>query len=221
MKTTRLLALLPSLAFAEGQLPAPAAQVERGHYLVTTMGCNDCHTPLKFNEELKMPLPDMSRMLSGHPEGAPDPSSDYKGPDAVIIGPTSTSFKLPFGVVYSPNLTPDKATGIGDWTEAMFLSALRTGKHLGGSGRAILPPMPWPGYRQLTDEDLKAIFAYLRSIPAIKNEVPPPKVPAAALESFTANTQKMLEKLKKGPEQTTDKRSRSRKSAPARPREDR
>jgi len=213
MRTIHLLGLLPAIALA-----APAARIERGRYLVTVMACNDCHTPLKLDEELKMPVTDMSRMLSGHPEGAPDPSSEYKGSDMLIIGPTSTSFKLQFGVVYSPNLTPDKATGLGNWTEEMFLSSLRTGKHMGGSGRAILPPMPWPWFRQMTDEDLKSIFAYLRSIPAIKNEVPPPKVPAAALDGITAGTQKLVERMK-GAEQTTGKKSQSRKGAPARPRE--
>src|SRR5689334_1265569 len=130
-----LLALLPAVALAAEKLPAPAARIERGRYLVTVMACNDCHTPMKLDEELKVPVPDMSRMLSGHPEGALDPSSEYKGTDMLIIGPTSTSFKLPFGVVYSVNLTPDKATGLGGWTEEMFLTSLRTGKHMGGSGR--------------------------------------------------------------------------------------
>ncbi|HYV45555.1 MAG TPA: diheme cytochrome c-553 [Myxococcaceae bacterium] len=216
MRTIPLLALLPAVALAAEKVPAPADRIERGRYLVTIAACNDCHTPLKFDQELKMPVPDMSRMLSGHPEGAPDPSSEYKGSDMLIIGPTLTSFKLQFGVVYSPNLTPDKATGLGGWTEEMFLSALRTGKHMGGSGRAILPPMPWAWFGRMTDEDLKAIFAYLRSIPAVKNEVPPPKVPAAALDGISVSTQKLVERMK-GAEQTTGKKSQSRKGAPARP----
>ena len=165
-------------------------RVARGKYLVTVALCNDCHTPWKLNAEFHMPEQDWSRMLSGHPEGAPDPSSDYKGHDMAIIGPTFTSFRMPFGVVYTANLTPDDETGLGKWTEQMFISALRKGTHMGGDGRVILPPMPWPLIRQMTDEDLKSIFAYLRTIPPIHNEVPPHKVSDAAIEQVSADTKR-------------------------------
>jgi hypothetical protein len=79
------------------------------------------------------------------------------------------------------NLTPDTATGIGEWTEDSFIQAIRTGKHQGQpNGRALLPPMPWIVYRHASDEDLKAIWAYLRSIPPIKNEIPLPVPPPSA-----------------------------------------
>ena len=82
----------------------------------------------------------------------------------------------PWGVSFAMNLTPHKETGLGSWTQEMFIGALRTGKHQ-GTGRPILPPMPWNWYGQLPEEDLKAMFAYLHSIPAIKNRVPVPLTP--------------------------------------------
>src|SRR3569832_95090 len=137
-----------------------------------------------------MPIPDMTRMLSGHPEGAPEPASTISGHDNAAIGPTFTSFKLPFGVVFTANLTPDAATGLGNWTEDMFVRALRTGRHMGGNGRPILPPMPWPNLAQQNDDDLKAIFAYLHSLPAIRNDVPAPQVPDPAMPALAAAYEK-------------------------------
>ena len=174
----------------------PAALVARGRQLVTMGGCNDCHTPMKFDAEIGMPVPDMTRMLSGHPEGAPDPVSTVAGHDQAVIGPTFTSFKAPFGIVYTANLTPDEATGLGNWTEEMFVRAVRTGRHMGGNGRPILPPMPWPNVGMQSDADLKAIFAYLRSIPAIRNDVPAPKVPEEVMNGIAASYDKLLAKMK-------------------------
>jgi hypothetical protein len=156
-------------------------QIKRGEYLVVSSGCHDCHTPWVFSEELGMPAPDMSRSLSGHPVGAPDPRGTLGPGDIGLIGPTFTSFTLPFGVVYTMNLTPDIDTGTGTWTEEMFVDIFRKGRHLGGDGRPPLPPMPWMWYRAMPDEDLVAIFAYLRSIPPISNLVPSPKVPEEAM----------------------------------------
>ena len=181
--------------------PAPpatdgkAAQIERGRLLVSIGGCNDCHTPMKFDPEIGMPVPDMSRMLSGHPEGAPDPAGAPAGHDMGVIGATMTSFKLPFGTVYAANLTPEKDTGLGAWTEDMFVRAVRTGRHMGGNGRPILPPMPWPNVGQQTDADVKAVFAFLQSIPAIRNDVPAPKVPDAVMDGIAASYGKMLKKM--------------------------
>ena len=145
--------------------------IERGEYLVRVSGCDDCHTPMKFDEAAGMPVRAMERRLSGHPEGAPAPASTLAGHDLAIIGPTFTAFRLPFGVVYASNLTPDVETGMGGWTEADFRAAMRTGKHM-GKGRAILPPMPWFNLAAATDDDLKAMFAYLKSLPPVKNRVP-------------------------------------------------
>jgi hypothetical protein len=87
-------------------------------------------------------------------------------------------------VSFAANLTPDKETGIAEWTEQLFIQMARTGKHQGQpNGRDILPPMPWFNMKDLTDADLKAIWAYLRSIPPVKNQVPLPVLPNAAKET--------------------------------------
>ena len=86
-----------------------------------------------------------------------------------------TAWSGPWGISYAINITPDENTGIGIWTEDIFVKAMRTGKHFGTS-RPILPPMPWETISNYSDEDLKAIFAYLRSIPAVKNRVPEPVI---------------------------------------------
>jgi cytochrome c len=158
---------------------APAAVIERGSYLVRTMGCNDCHTPWKMGPH--GPEPDMSRALTGHPEevGPLPPADHSKGPWIWSGAPTNTAFSGPWGVSYTANLTPDVNTGLGIWTEDMFIRAIRTGRHMGTS-RPINPPMPWPMYRQATDADLKAIFAYLKSLKPVTNHVPdyePPMTP--------------------------------------------
>jgi hypothetical protein len=153
------------------------SRVERGKYLVTFGGCNDCHTPLKMGS--KGPEPDFSRLLSGHPEGVklpPPPKLENSPWFAATAG--MTAWSGPWGISYAANLTPDENTGLGIWTEEMFIKAMRTGKHMGES-REILPPMPWQNVATLTDEDLKSVFAYLRSIPALKNRVPEPVAPGS------------------------------------------
>jgi len=166
-------------AASGGKTPDPA-MVKRGEYLVTIAGCNDCHTPWIMTDH--GPAPDMSRMLSGHPQDlkvSPPPKMD----GSVWLGAASSTFTAwagPWGITYSINLTPHPTTGLAVWTEEMFISAMRTGKHMGTS-RPIMPPMPWPNLSKATDEDLKAIFAYLQSIPPIDNLVPdyePPTTPA-------------------------------------------
>jgi hypothetical protein len=156
---------------------SPSAQVKRGDYLVKTSGCNDCHTPFKMGPN--GPEPDMTRMLSGHPASLLLPPAPKlpPGPWMGTVAATFTAWSGPFGTSYTANLTPDQKTGLGQWTERMFIDTIRTGRHQ-GRGRPILPPMPWPAYRNFTDEDLKSIFAFLQTIPAIKNRVPDPVVPA-------------------------------------------
>ena len=194
--------LVPLTGLAQGGAASSESKstgskaVKRGEYLVQLGGCNDCHTPWSFNKALNMPLPDMSRRLSGHPEGAPDPGGTLGSGDVGLIGPTFTSFKMQFGIVYSPNLTPDKDTGLGSWKEADFIKAMRNGKHFGGNGRCVLPPMPWMNLAALTDEDLKAVFAYLRSLPPIKNAVPDHKVPVPAIDGITESFEKLKASMK-------------------------
>lgn len=159
----------PKSATASG----PAA---RGGYLVKAMGCGDCHTPMKMGPN--GPEQDETRLLSGHPADTtlPPPPAP-SGPWRVSVADPGTAWSGPWGVSYTQNLTPDPETGLGTWTERQFMDALRTGRHQ-GRGRPILPPMPWEAIRNFSDADLKAIYAYLRTIPPIKNKVPDPVVAA-------------------------------------------
>jgi len=157
---------------------APADKTARGRYLVTVAGCNDCHTPWKIGPA--GPEPDMSRMLSGHPEQMelPPPPQLPAGPWVVTAAATNTAWSGPWGVSFTANLTPDHETGLGKWTLRNFTDTIRTGRHM-GRGRPILPPMPIPMYKHFTDEDLEAIYSYLRTIPVVKNRVPEPLPPSA------------------------------------------
>lgn len=178
----------------KGQAPASSytkEQVARGAYLVRAGGCQDCHTPKVFDAKAGLPVPDLQRMLAGHPEGGPEPLSTLVTGDTMVVGPTFTSFTTGFGTAYAANLTPDLETGSGAWTEETFLRIARTGKHL-GNGRPILPPMPWPSLTKLTDDDLRAVFAYLRSVPPVKNRVPDPKVIPSALDTVAKLNAAML-----------------------------
>jgi cytochrome c553 len=146
--------------------PAPA-QIERGRYLATVMDCNGCHTPFDAKGQ-----PDMSRLLSGHPAAVNvnEPPKLAAG-WGTAINDTNTAWAGPWGISYTTNLTPDRVTGIGAWTEQTFIDSIRRGKKA-GVGRPLLPPMPWANYAKLTDDDLKALFAYLQSIPPLRNAVP-------------------------------------------------
>lgn len=164
---------------------AAAARVERGAYLVNLGGCNDCHTPWKMGPA--GPEPDMSRALSGHPESMVMPPAPKlgNGPWVWAAAGTNTAFSGPWGISYAANLTPDRITGIGIWNEEVFMKTLRTGRHWGVS-RPILPPMPWKQIGKLTDDDLRAVYAYLRTIKPVRNQVPdavvamPPSASTAA-----------------------------------------
>jgi mono/diheme cytochrome c family protein len=152
---------------------AKSARVARGEYLVWFGGCNDCHTPWKMGP--RGPEQDFSRRLSGHPADLVMPPAPAlpRGPWAMTAAGTMTAWAGPWGVSFTANLTPDKETGLGDWTEEMFIATMKTGRHQ-GKGRALLPPMPYFNVRELSDEDIKSVFAYLQSIPAIHNKVPVP-----------------------------------------------
>jgi mono/diheme cytochrome c family protein len=149
-----------AVALASLLLPAPAnagsPAVERGKYLVNLAGCNDCHTPGYF-----LGKPDMTRYLGGSDVG----------------------FELPgLGVFHGPNLTPDKGTGLGGWTDAQIVAALQTGKR--PDGRELAPIMPWHAFAKLTRQDVDAIVAFLRSIPAVKNKVAGPFGPSETPTGF-------------------------------------
>ena len=157
-----------------------APSVERGRYLATFGDCSICHTPKVFTDQ--GPVPDTTRLLSGHRADA-----QLARVPANVLGPQGwgalannefTAWAGPWGVSYAANLTPD-ATGLGGWTADQFVQALRTGRHM-GVGRPILPPMPWRTVGSLTDQDLRSIFAYLRTIPPVANAVPAPQPPQTA-----------------------------------------
>jgi mono/diheme cytochrome c family protein len=125
---------------------AAESPVERGKYLVSLAGCTDCHTPGYF-----LGKPDMARYLGGSDVG----------------------FELPgLGSFYGRNLTPDKETGIGSWSEAQIVTAFSTGVR--PDGRELAPIMPWRAFANLTQSDKMAIAAFLKSIPAVNHKVPGP-----------------------------------------------
>lgn len=148
------------------------SQIKWGEHLVTVGGCNDCHTPKKMTPQ--GPEPDMSLMLSGHPAQMPPPDVDRKEMESkgYAVTQTLTAWVGPWGISYSANLTPD-ATGIGNWQESNFITALREGKFKGiASARPLMPPMPWQFFKEMSDDEIKAIFAYLKSIKPVNNLVP-------------------------------------------------
>ena len=150
---------------------SPDSLVKRGAYLVSIMGCNDCHTPKKMGPN--GPEFDTDRTLSGHPADMPVARYDTgTAKNWILFNQILTNYVGPWGISYSANLTPD-STGIGSWTEAQFFKAIREGKYKGlDNTRPLLPPMPWQEYRKASDEDLRAVFAYLKSNKPIKNVVP-------------------------------------------------
>ena len=163
-------AVMAIAGVASQQAPArgggSGVSVERGRYLVTVQDCNGCHTPFKNGE------PDMTRMLMGHPQdvrvtAGPTLPAGF----STAINDTNTAWAGPWGVSFTTNLTPDRATGIGAWSEQNFVDAIRLGKK-SGVGRQLLPPMPWKMYANLTDDDLKSLFAYLKTVKPIANRVP-------------------------------------------------
>jgi hypothetical protein len=152
--------------------PSKDGLIKRGSYLVTTIGCNDCHSPKKMGP--RGPYVDTARMLSGFPSNAPVPvagSGDIKNGLVVFNGDLTAAIG-PWGTSFAANITSD-ATGIGNWKEDQFKNALRHGKYKGlDSERMLLPPMPWQDLGNLTDADIEAIFYYLKSTKPVNNVVP-------------------------------------------------
>lgn len=156
------------------------SQVEWGGHLVQIIGCNDCHTPKKMTA--MGPVPDMSLMLSGHPAKMPAPDVNRKEMESKGLAVTNdlTAWVGPWGISYAANLTPD-GTGIGNWDYAQFERAMKEGKFMGSqNGRQLLPPMPWQEFRTMTDGELRAIFAYLKSVKPVHNLVPDAEPPVSA-----------------------------------------
>ncbi len=148
------------------------SQVKWGEHLVKIGGCNDCHTPKKMGPN--GPENDMSLMLSGHPAQQPPPDFDVKeaAKKGLILTQSFTAWMGPWGITYTANITSD-STGIGMWTEAQFLKALKEKKWMGlDNTRPLMPPMSMMSATVMNDDELKAIFAYLKTTPPIKNIQP-------------------------------------------------
>lgn len=162
----------------EAPIPTQAELVKRGEYLVNGMGCDDCHSPKRMGAKGPELIPELR--LSGYPATRPAAKPDAANlkQGFMLFAPDLTMAVGPWGTSFAANLTPDE-TGIGAWTEQNFMTAIRHGKAKGIEGnRDLLPPMPWTNYRNLSDEDLKSIFVYLKSLPAVQNQVPAPHPPA-------------------------------------------
>ncbi len=157
-----------------------SSQVEWGAHLVTIGDCNVCHTPKKMTN--RGPVVDSTFMLSGYHPDSPPMDIDRKEIERKMLTVTQdlTAWAGPWGVSYAANLTPAES-GIGNWTEEQFFRAFREGKAKGLEGsRTLLPPMPWESFAHMTDNEIKAIFAYLKSIEPIENVVPAPLPPIAS-----------------------------------------
>lgn len=150
-----ILAIVATLAASHGAV-AESSQIDRGKYLVSLGGCNDCHTPGYF-----LGKPDMERFLGGSDVGFEVPGQ---------------------GVFYGPNLTPDGETGLGKWSTEEIVTAITAGQR--PDGRVLAPPMPWHAFANLTPEDSTAIAVYLKSLPPVKNKVPGPFGPKEKPTSF-------------------------------------
>jgi mono/diheme cytochrome c family protein len=172
--------MMGALGHAGGPAPARSekARVARGEYLVRIMGCHDCHTPLKMGPN--GPEPDMTRALTGHPESLVMPPAPAlpQGPWMMIGAATATAYAGPWGVSFAANLTPERETGLGAWTEEMFVDTMKTGRHQ-GKGRPVLPPMPVASLAALTREDIRDLYRYLQSLAPSHNRVPAPIDPPA------------------------------------------
>ena len=155
------------------------SQVEWGEHLVLIGGCHDCHTPKKLTDH--GPVLDTALFLSGHPANMPRIDINRQEIEAkgLAVAMDLTEWVGPWGISFAANLTPDP-TGIGNWTEEQFIYSLRNGTSKGIPGsRAILPPMPWEMIRNMTDDEMKAVFAYLNSIKPVNNLVPAPIPPTS------------------------------------------
>lgn len=179
---TTLVACMGSTAegpkVAAGKPDSTVSQAERirkGEYLVSIIGCDDCHSPKKMGAHGPEIIPELR--LSGYPASRPIQKVDSNviKQGWALLNADLTSAVGPWGVSFAANITSDY-TGIGNWSEENFLRSIRKGKFKGLEGsRDLLPPMPWFIYRNMTDEDLKSVFAYLKTVPAVENVVPAPR----------------------------------------------
>jgi hypothetical protein len=160
------------LSSKENEGLSQAEKIERGKYLVTIGGCHDCHTPKLFGPQ--GPALDTTRLLSGYREESPLPPYDSTMAKSgwALMGMEGTSMVSPLGVSFAANITSDQ-TGIGGWSYEQFKKAFTQGKFRGlDNSRPLLPPMPWENYARMAEEDVEAIYLYLKSTKPVKNLVP-------------------------------------------------
>lgn len=153
------------------------ALIRRGEYLVNAIGCDDCHSPKQMGPHGPEVIADLR--FSGYPASRPAQTGGEAALKAgwVLLNGDLTSAVGPWGQSFASNITSD-ATGIGNWTLENFMTCIREGKSKGMStGRPLLPPMPWYNFAKLSDEDLKAVFHFLKSTKPVSNVVPAPVPP--------------------------------------------
>ncbi len=156
----------------EAAAPTHEQVVQRGDYLVRTMGCNDCHSPKKMGQQGPEVIPET--MLSGYPASRPLQKVNKEALKGgwMLMNMDMTESVGPWGISFAANLTSDQ-TGIGNWAEDNFKRSVKEGWYKGLEGtRRLLPPMPWQSFGTLSDDDIKAIFEYLMSTKPVSNSVP-------------------------------------------------
>lgn len=150
------------------------ARIARGEYLVNTIGCDDCHSPKRMGAHGPELIPELRFSGFGKNGSLPQINKDAIQKGWALFSSDLTAAVGPWGISYAANISSD-TTGIGNWKEENFIRSLREGKLKGlEGGRPLLPPMPWPSYKNMTDEDLKSIFAYLKTTKPVNNAVPNP-----------------------------------------------
>lgn len=157
---------------AETGAMTPEELASRGKYLVTSTGCADCHSPKIMTDQ--GPVPDMDRYLMGFPatDSLPAVPEGIANTPWILFNPDLTAAVGPWGISYAANLTPH-ASGLGTWSLEQFKRAMREGKYKGlENSRPLMPPMPWQNFRNYSDQDLEAIFLYLKTLKPIDNVVP-------------------------------------------------
>src|SRR5690606_32805417 len=178
--TEQQAAEVPEEIVQEETIESPHSIIERGEYLTRVIGCDHCHSPKKMTAQ--GPVIDMDKYMMGYPADRPLPeydAADVAPGNWVLMNGDLTATVGPWGITYASNLTPDE-TGIGNWTFENFKLALTQGKYKGiETGRTLMPPMPWQSLGTMEDEDMKAIFAYLKSLKPIENLVPAYSPPMA------------------------------------------
>ena len=164
-----------STALNVAPVPGENDILERGKYLVEILGCHDCHSPKRLGPQGPEIIPELH--LSGYPSDRPVGKvipGFLEQNDWILFGSDGTAAAGPWGISFAANITSDES-GIGSWSYEQFKIALTQGKYKGlENGRPLLPPMPWFNYSDMKEDDLEAIFQYLKSTPAVRNLVPAP-----------------------------------------------